>query len=563
MAHAYADLMLDQIFHRSIPKVLSPSHFASLARLWTSACAHQHQGCSVGPCLEHERPTRLIDISDPHVLVLVTKENLQIIKEIEYVTLSYRWGKGSFLKLNSDSLDLLKAGIPYNLVAQVFQDAILLTRSINYKYIWIDALCILQDSVQDWACESNRMADVYRNGALNICISNTGPNETCLRNRNPLSWYHCLIAENDDEVVVASTTTKPNINNKDVLKRGWVFQERLLSPRTIYIGEEDCAFECTNSIVRERAPCWWEWPRAGVSKSNFHNMIKSAVAVHSCDSMKDRYPDLEFFHRDIDYNFLCEQWQNLVQAYVRTSLTFSTDRLPALAAIATSLRNATGFNYLAGHWYELLPLGLLWYQDFPSSSVLRLVSPRKRFPSWAWISAELEERYSILHQHRDCSEDTDNCAKMLGFQVTELKGRTAVLGEVESARLQIAGIVTPITRWNMTGKKGKDFFSVEFQNGQILRTQQEKRRSHFAIEKVELEEGLDPRVSLTFLTISTQLEIGGDGRCRVGLLLAPYNDGFTRVGLMSLVLKRWLSNDRTPVKDPLKDIEVEQVVYIY
>jgi hypothetical protein len=51
---------------------------------------------------------------------------------------------------------------------RTFQDAVLVTRRLGVKYLWIDSLCIIQDDVEDWQTESGKMADIYSDAYLVI-----------------------------------------------------------------------------------------------------------------------------------------------------------------------------------------------------------------------------------------------------------------------------------------------------------------------------------------------------------------------------------------------------------
>ena len=99
------------------------------------------------------------------------------------------------------------------------------------------------------------MGDVYSHGFLNICVYSMDAQNGCMKPRNPLSWSHCLIARTEDQLVLAGAKyILDDIYSTSVLQRGWVFQERLLSPRTVYVGDRDCIFECADSVISERAP---------------------------------------------------------------------------------------------------------------------------------------------------------------------------------------------------------------------------------------------------------------------------------------------------------------------
>jgi Heterokaryon incompatibility protein (HET) len=67
----------------------------------------------------------------------------------EYTCLSYRWGGVLPLCTLTCSLDQEKLGIKWSRLPKTFQDAIQVTRLLGIRYIWIDALCIIQDAPAD------------------------------------------------------------------------------------------------------------------------------------------------------------------------------------------------------------------------------------------------------------------------------------------------------------------------------------------------------------------------------------------------------------------------------
>jgi Heterokaryon incompatibility protein (HET) len=90
-----------------------------------------------------------------------------------YMTLSHCWGKdGLSFKLLPTNLITMKYCIPYKDLPKTFQDAIALTRKFNIRYLWIDALCVLQGKSQepreDWAREAKAMDNVYLHSWCNM-----------------------------------------------------------------------------------------------------------------------------------------------------------------------------------------------------------------------------------------------------------------------------------------------------------------------------------------------------------------------------------------------------------
>ncbi|KAJ4253945.1 hypothetical protein NW762_010344 [Fusarium torreyae] len=70
----------------------------------------------------------------------------------------------------SSNLEAYTASLPIDL-PKTFVDAIQVARALGIPYIWIDSLCIVQDSPEDWKHEASRMAQVYANAS-------TGPKST-------------------------------------------------------------------------------------------------------------------------------------------------------------------------------------------------------------------------------------------------------------------------------------------------------------------------------------------------------------------------------------------------
>lgn len=109
-------------------------------------------------------PARLLEIGAPtfdRVRLWFPSKNTSLLQTVSYMTLSHCWGSAQFLTLTQSSLPRLEAGILTSELPKSFQDAIHITRELGVRFLWIDSLCILQDSVTDWQQESALMADVY------------------------------------------------------------------------------------------------------------------------------------------------------------------------------------------------------------------------------------------------------------------------------------------------------------------------------------------------------------------------------------------------------------------
>lgn len=150
-------------------------HSWVLARRWIQECLQDHSGCHLST-VRQCTAKRLIqigtleDFSDVR-LVERTPEGWKN-NDLRYVTLSHRWGGSLSFKLTEDRLRHFFNLIPFNQLPRTFQDAIVAARSLpeelNVRYIWIDAICIIQDqlSKEDWETEAPKMADIYKHSSL-------------------------------------------------------------------------------------------------------------------------------------------------------------------------------------------------------------------------------------------------------------------------------------------------------------------------------------------------------------------------------------------------------------
>ena len=145
------------------------------------------------------------------------------------------------LTTTAASLELLEEGLPIAQLPRTFQDAVWLSQRLGIWYIWIDALCIIQDDPDDWLRESEKMGSIFQHAAVTIAA-------------------HC--ASDDSEGFLAKSLSRPttipcgdflalsklpdhgrDITNSRLSRRGWVLQERIMSSRTIHFTQGQIFFE--------------------------------------------------------------------------------------------------------------------------------------------------------------------------------------------------------------------------------------------------------------------------------------------------------------------------------
>ncbi|EEU43596.1 uncharacterized protein NECHADRAFT_19229, partial [Fusarium vanettenii 77-13-4] len=138
--------------------------FTKLATTWVATCNREHKECLI--LHPTYRPSRLIHIVDVgHVRLIISNKEASA----PYVAFSHCWGKVQTIKLLDSNINKLQAGLPLVQLPNTYQEAIRLCCEIGFHYIWIDSLCIIQDSAEDWAREAKDMKLVYEHAIFNLC----------------------------------------------------------------------------------------------------------------------------------------------------------------------------------------------------------------------------------------------------------------------------------------------------------------------------------------------------------------------------------------------------------
>jgi hypothetical protein len=119
-------------------------------RQWVQTCMSEHKTCHQGSDNKAPKflPTRLISVTGDPRLVVVPRSHHQD-GTIRYTTVSHRWGQAKMPKLLRSNTKEMQIRIPSQYLTPTFRDAIIETRQLGFDYIWIDALCIIQDDLDD------------------------------------------------------------------------------------------------------------------------------------------------------------------------------------------------------------------------------------------------------------------------------------------------------------------------------------------------------------------------------------------------------------------------------
>ncbi|KAH8669147.1 heterokaryon incompatibility protein-domain-containing protein [Xylariales sp. PMI_506] len=343
-----------------------------LAAQWIKTCREKHNTTCVAPQIPRLppfTPTRLVDVGatsgseKPRLVVTAEQPDA-----IEYLTLSHCWGPAPIAyKLTTDTMDEMVQAIDVSKLDQNFRDAFSVTRKLGYRYIWIDSLCIIQDSRGDWAKESAIMGKLFLHSQCTIAaLCAESSKEGFFRVHNPRTLTSCRLPVKLK--LSAAPFRKPPADKRPLYSRAWVFQERLLSPRVLRFGNDQISWECQAAMADEYDPV--QRPQAELkvyrdSDGAKDKLIREAVAetFAAARELDDpgEVPGLAGPLKDSSHKLFFEAWQKLVRAYSDLNLTYPSDRFPAFAGITSVQQDRMALTCFEGLWLENFIPSLLWY----------------------------------------------------------------------------------------------------------------------------------------------------------------------------------------------------------
>lgn len=337
-----------------------------IANNWMSNCTENHDLCKNNG--DGTLPTRLISIAGESLRLVLTSKCLD---RPRYAALSHSWGSYNVIKLTSGNLDTYMEALPVERFPRTFKEAIEIIKKFGLNYLWIDSLCIIQDSVEDWQNESALMSSVFGGSTVTIAASSARDGtEGCFM--KPPHFSGGLRARiNDGGLRRVQDFRSQETYDLSTIKthlgtRAWALQERILPPRTIHFGDRGAFWECRTTFASEDLP-------DGLPRQLVAPLV----------SQRGDFQDL---------------WHEIVRHYSGANLTFAKDKLPALSGVARLGYNETGDLYLAGLWRDKLDEQLCWFRSVCQPSSIR-PRPAWRAPTWSWASIEGQVCWHPLHKN--------------------------------------------------------------------------------------------------------------------------------------------------------------------
>lgn len=435
-----------------LARTTASDYTIALARFWLQSCISTHNSlCDPPPPFSEPGflPTRLLDLG--HVVGtarVVTTAELDP-RPTAYLTLSHCWGGASPLSLTAATSNTLREGVTLSTLPKTFGDAARVTLGLGYRYLWIDSLCIQQDSAADWALESRSMDLVYRRSVLTLAaLAASTSHDGLYVRRNPLCYRACDLmgvteyplkidgqhfrrhtaprgewfgGQGGDSGEVSYLVNRHGDDgragsNLRLRQRGWVFQEDLLARRTLYFGVDGIYWECLESKLDEAhnagdgwGTCAWCPRDASLTlKYHFHR-LETLFRGRTSTGTKESGYNFEEFHL---------RWWGVLEEYTKLDLTQAEDKLVAVHGLIKALETSSGtkLTSVAGHWRQHLPFDLLWATG-GGSSMSRpntcMRSAEYRAPSWSWAAVEGPVRFVWVFMRLNAGMDAER-----GFDFT-------------------------------------------------------------------------------------------------------------------------------------------------
>ncbi|CZR64467.1 uncharacterized protein PAC_14365 [Phialocephala subalpina] len=416
------------------------------ARTWIQDCHMIHPSCNSSA--RSYFPTRLIDVKQGKLV-----DTQQQPGPFQYAALTHCWGpnmpESGMTKTRTLSSHMKSIELPE--LPKSFRDALVITRSLDIPYIWIDSLCIIQDSREDWENESAQMGLVYSHAWCTIAASSAKSCHHGIHLFREDRLYSCdVILDGDQGSRVRVSISQPPptwetfFNNNPLNTRGWTFQERELSPRILHFSADQMWWECRSirdqedpaleddninepatSIRRKtelmrlqeqlaRAEAdYARFAKVRINKDHdatiFTGLIVNQVVQLRClDNMLMASTPLtspamlqELIITEARYN----TWLKVVQDYSARIFTVITDRFPALSGLASEMQATHGGEYVAGVWRDDMLRSLLWRRDLKSMHSTSMHTPHRRpseyrAPSWSWAAIDQAISYDLVTINR-------------------------------------------------------------------------------------------------------------------------------------------------------------------
>lgn len=314
----------------------------------------------------------------------------------EYITLSYVWGKGEALRLvnaNHAELERENSLLKYeDQIPQTIKDAMYLVERLADRYLWVDALCIIQDNPADKQSQISVMDQIYGSSILTIAAAHGDRADAGLPGVRQGTRSITQGVETIQGICLANRpwSFDKSVGESKWNTRAWTFQERILTKRTLFITQQQMFFKCDHAVE-----CLAE------------DLVRKLKP-----RMKATYP-MDDTGRDMipqKWSINIVSYQKTVEAFVTRDITYPGDVLNAFEGIAQRMRSIFRSEFMYGIPQSELEYCMLW-EPWGGKFTRRCDAKGDAlFPSWSWagwigpIRYNWEEKLSRVKWQDDFGE---------------------------------------------------------------------------------------------------------------------------------------------------------------
>jgi hypothetical protein len=378
-------------------------------------------------------PTKLLEIlyvqGSRRLRLRYTKQG----EKERYAALTYCWGLEQPFILTRRTTGQLLTRFNLQDLPPSLRDAVLVTEKLGLRFLWVDAICIVQDDEHEKAWEIAQMPLVYNQATVTIAASRaSGIGEGFLAERptlgqnSPQLVFELPYRFQDSEIGSVVLVPEVRESTEPLDRRAWALQERLLSSRILEYGTLQTRWTCQHAERDKDLTDGWKYIDVNNQERSDTLFVEAFQTVLA--GLTDQESSDITIRKSQDP---LTQWHQIVQIYTHRALSLPTDRLPAISGIAERYGKILGDDYVGGLWRSRLPQELLWASGPPLGS-----SPRKyQGPSWSWAAINGPVRFNSVRQ-------LDEQFQVLDCQVLPSM-KDAKFGAVRSGYLKLKGRIRP------------------------------------------------------------------------------------------------------------------------
>ncbi|KAJ4256024.1 hypothetical protein NW762_009098 [Fusarium torreyae] len=335
-----------------------------LIKMWFQNCRETHTRCHDAELDPRNLPIRVLDLHGLNESRVYLRNTSQT--QGEYAALSYCWGPGSpGLFTTAKNVHAHQdEGIEIGNLPATIRDTINVTKELGIRYLWVDRLCIIQDSTEDWTQQAALMCQIYSGAAVTLsadgsksaadglfCTSQTLASLEYKAYQDPKQPNNPFVLH--QRVYHSTQQSRSQNNTQPIDQRGWTMQERLTSRRVLHFTTEELVWECRTLLECE------------------------------CRRQSHSSPHLFDHRRMHSLETTYDHWRSVVSQYTKRVLSEDTDKLPALRGLVTRFQELMSYfeggdmleDYLAGLWRGDLVAQLAW--KAPSDRALEVFHKAK------------------------------------------------------------------------------------------------------------------------------------------------------------------------------------------